>query len=446
MNIGLAHYRICNTDGVSLEMKKWYECLTNSGHVCSYISGSVESAVNAYIPGIDFGNEENLRINRNCYETFADYPSEDALKELIFGKAAEIEARLGEIVRKKKLECLIVANILSLGWNMAAAIAFSRFAKAHPKIRILSVDCDIFWEREMYRHPVVGFVREIFDEYLLPDLVNVRHCAINENARNEIIKRRGIYADILHKAMDRENAPAEDPHITEYLRNRIAAKEQDVVILNPNRIAPRKAVEFSVEFVREMMQQLPAHIGEQLYNGKTLAADSEIVFVMYGIDDSFDKSYMQAIRERIDEYGIRFVYLGDIIGTHRSSDLSKLHYLDAYYMADAVASGSVLEGWGNHVIEAAIAKKPIAMYEYPVFESDLRHYGFRICSMENRYRDVRPLKTIPPEAVRRAAERMWQLLTDRAAYEAVVNKNLSIMCKYFSFKKLSAALNKLLRF
>lgn len=446
MNIGLAHYRICNTDGVSLEMKKWYECLTNDGHRCMYISGSVETETNAFIPGIDFGNEENRRINANCYESFCDYPSEETLKALVFDKAADIERRLNEIVRQRKLDCLIVANILSLGWNMSAAIAFSRFARSHPKIRIVSVDSDIYWEREGYLHPVVGFVRDVFDTYLLPDLVNVRHCAISERARNEIIKRRGIYADVLYKAMDREHAPAEDKHITEYLRNRISAGPDDIVVLNPNRIALRKSVEFTVEFVHEMMRQLGDMRGRPLYDGRTVTGDSHVILAMYGLNDSFDRSYVRALREMIDRYGVRFVYMGDIIGTHRSSDLSQLHYLDAYYMADAVAAGSVLEGWGNHLLEAAVTRKPLAMFEYPVYETDLRHYGFRICSMGNQYRDVRPLKIIPRGAVSSAARRMWALLTDRAAYEAAVDKNFAILEKQFSYKRLSAALNKILRF
>jgi len=46
--------------------------------------------------------------------------------------------------------------------------------------------------------------------------------------------------------------------------------------------------------------------------------------------------------------------------------------LDTYVFADIISYPSIFEGWGNQFIEAVFAKKPVIVFEYPVFKSDIK--------------------------------------------------------------------------
>lgn len=447
MNIGLAHYRIDDTDGVSLEMKKWYDCLTDLKHNCIFISGSKQTENNFCIKGIDFRDKSNKKFVDNCYTEFTDYNSPDDLKKELFERAIEIEKDLASIVKENKIECLIVANIMSLGWNLPASIAFNNFARANPKIKFLVVNSDIYWERELFIHPVVDFVKDILDEYILPDLINVKHYAISDLARVEILKRRGICADVLNKAIDYDNNEKEDINITNKLRKIIGAKENDIVVLNPSRFTTRKAIEFSIDLVSVMKDEIKSYIGRKLYNGKIYNGDSRIHLVLYGTDDSFDPNYIYQLKKKLEDNRIDYTNLHDIINSKRQKEPDiKYSYLDAYYCSDAVVVGSILEGWGNHILESSLSKKPLATFEYPVYKRDIRKYGFRVCSLGDKYYDVKPLRLLPKPAIEKAAKEMLEILFDSEKYEKYVNRNYEICKKNFSYKTLKNCLHKYLKF
>lgn len=444
MNIALAHYRINNTDGVSVEMQKWSRVLTEMGHKCMFVSGSEQSDTNYHIDGIDFQDETNKIVVENCYEELKNFPDESSLKTWIYQRAGEIEKSLQEVKRKYRIDCFFVANILSLGWNLSAAIAFTNFARKHPKVKFVCVDSDIYWERELYNHPVVGFVGEIVDNYLLPDFFNVKHCVISENAKREMIKRRGINSEILSKYIDTEADGVEIVERSEQIRVLAGAGENDLLVLNPSRLVPRKAVEFSVELIAYLNSVRHELIGKTLSNGRVFREDSQIRLLLYGIEENPEDRYFERIRKEAEQLNVSYCYLGDKIGNARTAD--KFGYMDAFYASDLVVVSSVLESWGSHILETALAHKPMVVFEYPVFAESVKKYGFRLCSLGGKYLDVKPLKLIPPEAVSKAGREALALWTDVDKAESCAQKNYNICTKYFSMKILKNTLQKIIKF
>lgn len=445
MNIALAHYRMNDTDGVSLEMQKWYECLTKQHHQVIYITGSTQSEQNYHIDGIHFHDEVNLKIVQNCYLEFRDYSSPEELKELIFKRAENIEKSLDKIVKEKKIECIFVANILSLGWNLPASIAFTNYARKNKKIKFVCINSDIYWEREQYSHPVVEFVKDILDNYLLPDLINVKHYVISNLARIELLKRRGLYSDVLYKAIDFNNHLNKDENILKELRHYIGATDNDIIIFNPSRIERRKAIEFSIDFVAELEAMKAEYVGRSLYNGKILTNETKFYLVLSGIDDSLGTDYFPELNKKMQK--IHCIYINNIIGNRRQdTPIKKYSFMDTYYLCDAVVVSSILEGWGNHILEASLVKKPLTIFEYPVYKNDIKKLGLKLCLLGSKYSDVRPLRIIPEDALKKAARDLLEVLCDQEKYQAYIDRNYDICKKKFSFDILNNNLQKLLRF
>ena len=85
MKIALMHFRVGETDGVSLEMDKWKIALEKMGHDVVYIAGSKGLTDNTtfIIEEIHYKNIRNELIVRNAYEKLIDF-KESELKNEIF--------------------------------------------------------------------------------------------------------------------------------------------------------------------------------------------------------------------------------------------------------------------------------------------------------------------------------------------------------------------------
>ena len=64
MKIALAHFRVGETDGVSLEMDKWAKVLERMGHTVVYISGSKGNVARDtfVIEEMYYQSEQNARL------------------------------------------------------------------------------------------------------------------------------------------------------------------------------------------------------------------------------------------------------------------------------------------------------------------------------------------------------------------------------------------------
>jgi glycosyltransferase involved in cell wall biosynthesis len=118
---------------------------------------------------------------------------------------------------------------------------------------------------------------------------------------------------------------------------------------------------------------------------------------------------------------------------------------DAYAIADFVTFPSVIEGWGNQLLEAVFAQKPLLIYEYPVYEKDIKDFGFEFVSLGNTYHmEANRLASVNSKNVKKAAKRMAQLLTDEAAYKQMVQHNFEIGKMHFSYESLHLLLEPLI--
>ena len=202
MKIALMHFRVGETDGVSLEMDKWKIALEKMGHDVVYIAGSKGLTDNTtfIIEEIHYKNIRNELIVRNAYEKLIDF-KESELKNEIFEFAEKIEEKLSEIIEKEKIDILIPNNIWSLGWGLSAGIATTNVVKKF-NLKSIAHNHDFYWEREKYSNPTCDFILSILEEYFLPNEKYIKHCVINSIEQKELIIRKKIESTVVPNVFD----------------------------------------------------------------------------------------------------------------------------------------------------------------------------------------------------------------------------------------------------
>ena len=81
MNIALCHFRVGETDGVSLEMEKWKIELEKLGHKVIYIGGNAYEDTEV-VDELYYKNPLNDKIVYNAYVKLTDYTEEELEAEV----------------------------------------------------------------------------------------------------------------------------------------------------------------------------------------------------------------------------------------------------------------------------------------------------------------------------------------------------------------------------
>lgn len=443
MNIALAHFRVGETDGVSLEMEKWRKVLEEMGHQVYYISGS-STYGEIYIPELNYRHPENESFVINGYDHLNDYTDELSYKKALIAFAKRIEEKLEKAICKYEIDLLIPNNIWSLGWGLPAGIAFARAAKKL-KIPCIAHHHDFYWERERYSHPTCTFVEEILMNYFPPRDEFVTHVVINKIAQAELKKMKGLNSTVVPNVFDFKQPLWEIDQYNQDFRARLGIGESDLVILQATRVAERKAIELAIELVSEVNKRRADIIG-QLYDGRIFTEKSRIILLMAGLLEAEGK-YIDFLKQLAAEKGVEIVWANSLIEASRTEVEEKKFYSlwDAYAIADLITYPSILEGWGNQFLEGLFAKKPMVIFEYPVYQSDIKEKGFDVISLGDSYQHrENGYIQIPARRISSAASEVIRYLKDGDYRQQAVERNFSLGEKYFSYQVLKNLLDDLL--
>ena len=247
MKIALAHFRVGETDGVSLEMEKWKHVFENMGHQVIFISGTSDYG-DYYIKEMDLHRDAFKKWERNSYKALEDYDNEEAFIQELQCVAKEIESALDEIYEKEPFDIIIPNNIFSLGTGIPVAIGFFDFIEKHHLISI-NHNHDFYWERPHMSRPTCDFVTGILEKYYPPLGESYQQVVINKIAQAELKKRKGCDSVVVPNVFDFH---AEEWTIDDYnrdLRETLGIGERDIVFLQATRVATRKAIELGIETI-----------------------------------------------------------------------------------------------------------------------------------------------------------------------------------------------------
>ncbi|MBN3525103.1 glycosyltransferase family 4 protein [Paenibacillus apiarius] len=444
MKVALVHFRVGETDGVSLEMEKWKNVLTRLGHEVLFLAGS-EGMTQAYvIPELHYKHPMNEKFVFNAFDKLLDYESDEAFAEDVLAFSRTMEAKLIDFIVSEDIDVIVPHNLLSLGWSLPAGIALSKALKA-TGIDCIALHHDFYWQRDRYAKPTCNIVKEWLERMFPPDLPNIRHVVTNRIYQEELRRRRNIDSVIIPNVFDFEHPVWVKDDYNQSLRHDIGVGEDDIVILQATRIMERKAIELGIEAVAQLQRRL-ASSELTLYNGKSITNETRFIHVLAGMPES-SYEYTEQLRTKAECLGVDLRFINTLIDHSRiHSNGRKIYSLwDAYVIADMVTFPSIVESWGNQLLEAVFAKKPLLIYEYPVYEKDIRQYGFDFISLGNRHHiDSDGLVVVDGGKVEEAADRMAEILTDSHQYDRIIEHNYQIGKTHFSYESLRILLEPLL--
>jgi len=446
LKFALLHFRVFQTDGVSLEMDKWRIALKKLGHEVVYISGSeLDREDHLYCESLYYKSEYNNIIHNNAFNKLTDFNSKKELLNYIDDKASMVENELTQIIVKNNIDVLVPNNVSSLGYNLPVGIAVGEINKKDVCI-FLYHHHDFHWERDRYTNPLFPEIDEIIKNYF-PFKGNGQHCTINSIAKDELFNRKGIEARVVPNVFDFNQSLWVKDDYNQDLRKVVGIKETDIVFLQATRLAKRKAIEYAYTIVDGFAKKLPSNVGILLYNGIKVTKNTKVHFVLAGLNE-MDKAAYKELDSYMRADNIEIHYINDIVEHSRSNNGKKSYSLwDVYTMADFITYTSVLEGWGNQLLEALFAKKPVIVYEYPVFKSDIRPYNLDLITFfeDLKYQTDTELLDISTKTVNKIVTEVNSIIYNNKKYNQSVETNFENCKKNLSYDTLYHIIKDILK-
>lgn len=441
--IGICHFRVGETDGVSLEIDKWRAALEALGHEVYLCAGRAGGAEAFIIPELSLDHPEVVKIRRNAFQSFSDYATETDLHRHIESLAATVERGLRHFVEVYDIDLLIVENIWSLSPHLPATLALWRTVR-NLRLPAVAHHHDFYWEKDDYKGPTCPLVKRLLAGYFPPRDPRIVHVVINRLAQLEL-KRRGIDALVVPNVWDFE-LPLGWDEFNRDLRQGLGLGESDVVFLQATRVVRRKGIELAVDLAAELSR--PEHQAAMRRRVKQRGASGPARPVLLLTNMVEDPEYWGLLKRRIEKRGVEAKLVSDRVSFHRDLAPSgeKIYsFWDTYLLADIMTYPSLQEGWGNQLLEGIWAKLPVVSFEYPVFKTDIAPLGFKCISLGDRVeRDEDGLWRLPPGALRRAARETADILSSPGRYREMVEYNFQLAERLLSLKRLEQLLREVL--
>ncbi len=406
--IGFLSTRIAGTDGVSLETYKWYQILDRNGYECYFFAGELDTPPDRSLlePKAHFNEPEILEIHKTCFGTTT---RESSLSKRIHELKDFIKSRLYEFCGTFDIDIIIVENALAIPLNIPLGMATTEFV-AETGMPAIAHHHDFSWERKRF---LINAVLDYLQYAFPPTLESLRHVVINSEASRQLSHRRGISNVIIPNVFDFANPVQDSPNCT-LLRNELGFGKDDLFVLQPTRVVPRKWIERAVELV------------------SLLGISNPRLVVSHEAGDEGDL-YAKRVLEYAQRLGVGVIYMGKKVGSSRCFKVNsdkKYTIDDVYQCADLVTYPSGYEGFGNAFVESIYFKRPIVVNRYSIFVEDIEPCGFDVIPFEGfvtKEIGDRIMQFLEPENVRTTVDKNYELGEKYFSYEVLEQKLLPII-------------------
>ena len=409
-NIGFISTRFAGTDGVSLESAKWAEVLWDDKHVSFWYSGlsDRDPSFSYVIPEAYFGHPENVWINERIWSSTR---RDSLVSNRIRKMAYYLKQTLYDFVQRFDIDIVIPQNILTIPMHVPLGLAMTEFL-AETGMPGIAHHHDFYWERTRFS---INCVDDFLDMAFPPSSPHIRHAVINRQAEEQLSLRKGSSSLLIPNVFAFEKASPEPDEYSLDVREQIGLSEDDIFVLQPTRIVPRKGIEHAIKLI-----------------GMLKDPRFKLVISHEAGDEGHDYKHM--LMEMAHEEGVDVRLIADRIGEVRQLDDAgrKVFTLwDLYPHCDLVTYPSTYEGFGNALLEAIYFKKPILLNRYAIFVQDIEPKGFRLAVMDGI-------------VTQRVVNEVRRILNDDAYREEMIEHNYRVAREFYSYTVLKRSLKTLL--
>ncbi len=364
MNIGFVSTRLAGNDGVSLETAKLAEVLQRHGHEIAYLAGELEPGLPGLeAPGLHF---EDPMAEALGARAFSDQPDPSLLDD-IARRAAELQEPINAFLDQFQIDYLIVQNAFAIPMQLPLAQALAT-TMAKRDLRGLAHNHDFYWERTRFVPNQVG---RFLDTYFPPALPGLTQATINSLAQAELRQRRGLDSILIPNVFDFAHPPPPADDYARSFREAIGLAPDDLLILQPTRVVPRKGIELAIEAVAQLNDPR-----------------ARLVITHRAGDEGLD--YLAQVQAQAADLGVDLRYVADRVDDKRGQmdDGRPIYSLwDTYAVADFVMYPSLVEGFGNALLETVYFGLPALVNRYDVYIADIAPKGFQFVEINGAVTD-----------------------------------------------------------
>lgn len=426
MNIGFLSTRIAGTDGVSLEISKLATILRCLGHDCCYCAGELDAnfAPGFLDPELHFAHPEAVWIHDACFGTTE---ASAGLQERIAAMAARLHAAIAGFVETHRVDVLFVQNALAIPMHVPLGVALTDFIAA-TGIPTLAHNHDLAWERERF---AINCIPDILERCFPPALPSVRHLVINSLAQRALLARKGVRATLFPNIFDYVTAAPAMSAFNRDLRASLGLSADQLLILQPTRVIPRKGIELAIELVRRLR--------EPRYRAQLHGKEPVLVISHHAGDEGL--AYLEKLRGLAAQAGAPLLYAADRFAAHAGTRAGRKIYAlwDAYVHADFVAYPSLVEGFGNALLETFYFRLPALVNRYPVYAADIAPLGFDLVEVDAAA-DADNRAAITAETI----EAVIEALMDPVRRRTMVEWNYELARQHYAYEAVTPLLAGLL--
>ncbi|MDG1852687.1 MAG: glycosyltransferase family 4 protein [Verrucomicrobiales bacterium] len=415
MRIGFVSTRFHGTDGVSLEASKWAKVFEEElDHECFWFAGKLDTP------------DDSSSL---CPEAFFEHPSVIPLQENLFSNLSTcsnnltdsvnvleevIRNSLEDFVREYAIDLIIPQNVLAIPMHVPMGLAVTNIASEG--LPMIAHHHDFYWERERF---LKGCAQHYLDSSFPPKIAEkFQHVVINSQAKESLMQRLGLESTVIPNVFDFENPPSNSDDYGNDFRDQFEIEPDEILVLQPTRIVPRKGIELSIELCSRI---------QKLTKKNTCLVVSHLAG-----DEGMD--YYYQLVDLSERLGVKVIWAGERIGESRGLNSSgeKLYKLwDVYPHANFVTYPSLYEGFGNALLETFYFSKPVLVNRYPVFKDDIEPCGFKVVSMDG-------------EITNEVVSDTMELILDEGLARQWTQLNYGLCVENFSYKVLKDSLGKIL--